>query len=1248
MRNCLALVAPILTVVLTFGALGGYAAAQDATGPRVTDVRIHSRPVHGDTYTVGEQIYVTVWFDEEIRVTGSPGLRLALGTETRPMAFDECRACGGVVALSFTYVVQATDHDPDGVGVASNALNLNGARVTDLAGNDADLDLDPYTFENDPAHKVDGRMDPVPTVTELRIHSTPGSEETYVQGETIDLLVVFDEVVTVSGFPRLALTIGSDTRFAVLDESWARRGNGVFFEYEVQAQDYDPDGLSIAADALHLNGGSIRDGTGNDVNTSLSGHTVTDHPGQKVNGRAESRPVVTQQYWGPPPQGRDRTYVQGNEIGVHLGYNRPVVVGGSPTVALTIGSNVRHAVFRELIEGTELYFAYRVQADDYDPDGMSIGADALRLNGGSIRDPAGVDADLNLARHVVTDDPFHKVDGRVNLVPRLSSLWLTSEPRSRDTYRRDENVEVRVNFDEGLVITGSPVLALTIGTETRQARWIWYNERSGSIGFRYRVRPEDIDLDGVSIEPDALRLNGGTIRDADGNDADLAVGHLAILNDPSHKVDGGEGVWNPPPTLISLQLTSRPQSGDTYRAGEFVLAEVGFDNAVIVTGDPVLELTIGADTRRAHPFDHANPGTHLTFRYEVQPRDVDPDGLTIGPQALLLNGGSIRAPDGQDADVELGYLAIIDAPDHKVNGAFVETVAELPPVELVAGGDPAAVDLSQGFRGLELIHTVRASTHGVVDFRVSDAVLTITPLVEGATTVTVTARSFHLEAVQRFAVTVVTDTLELQVVERSLAALGRSLLASVTTTIDARFRAMPASFDLSMAGRRVPLGDGLADRDAALPGAAPAGAVADAPLAAARARLASSRTTATRLTTGELLRQSRVAWSLNAVQPEAEGRRGVHWTVWGAGDLQSFAGDVDDRTDYDGSLQAGHLGLDVAGRNWLAGVSVTRSAGSADYRFGSAAASGAGQITATLTSTQPYLRWTDGDGREVWLLAGAGAGTVRVAREHAPNSRRPSTLSIRLAAAGARQTVASAGRAEIALRGDVGAVRLATSTGSGFLDSVGLTLQRYRVGVELSHTTQWIPGARFTPFGDVGVRHDGGAGQSGSGLEVAGGVRLADAWSGFGVEARGRLLLLRTTTAYRERGVSVAALWTPGGTVDPGLSVAVTPSWGAPATGADALWREQAFPPWGGARPETGSLHARVGYSAGLAAGGTLMPFGDVVTTGDGYGSVRSGIRLTPAPHAATPFAVELSGGRTTWQNGIASYRVAAAGHVSF
>ena len=77
-----------------------------------------------------------------------------------------------------------------------------------------------------------------------------------------------------------------------------------------------------------------------------------------------------------------------------------------------MGGRIRDAtLYRQNSDGTWLSFRYKVQTQDVDQDGIGIPANALRLNGGSIRSAAGVDADLNLGTHAITDAPNHKVDG---------------------------------------------------------------------------------------------------------------------------------------------------------------------------------------------------------------------------------------------------------------------------------------------------------------------------------------------------------------------------------------------------------------------------------------------------------------------------------------------------------------------------------------------------------------------------------------------------------------------------------------------------------------------------------------------------------------------------------------------------------------------------------------------------------------------------------------------------------------------
>ena len=143
-------------------------------------------------------------------------------------------------------------------------------------------------------------------------------------------------------------------------------------------------------------------------------------------------------------------------------------------------------------------------------------------------------------------------------------------------------VSVRVGFNRGpIVVTGRPRVALTIGTETRYAGFLRTSTSGQSMYFNYVVQASDRDDDGVSIPANALTLDGGSIRDAHGNDADLS--HGAVPDNPEHRVDGGH---DPPPTVARVRVANRPLSGDTFGPDEEIRAQVIFNKPVTVTASP--------------------------------------------------------------------------------------------------------------------------------------------------------------------------------------------------------------------------------------------------------------------------------------------------------------------------------------------------------------------------------------------------------------------------------------------------------------------------------------------------------------------------------------------------------------------------------------------------------------------------------------------------------------------------------------
>ncbi len=79
----------------------------------------------------------------------------------------------------------------------------------------------------------------------------------------LDFTVNTDGAVVVTGSPRLTLTVGAVTKYAVYNAG-ASTATALVFRYGVTAGDFDADGIAVAS-PVDLNGGTIRDAAGNNL-----------------------------------------------------------------------------------------------------------------------------------------------------------------------------------------------------------------------------------------------------------------------------------------------------------------------------------------------------------------------------------------------------------------------------------------------------------------------------------------------------------------------------------------------------------------------------------------------------------------------------------------------------------------------------------------------------------------------------------------------------------------------------------------------------------------------------------------------------------------------------------------------------------------------------------------------------------------------------------------------------------------------
>ena len=520
-------------------------------------------------------------------------------------------------------------------------------------------------------------------------------------------------------------------------------------------------------------------------------------------------------------------------------------------------------------------------------------------------------------------------------------------------------------------------------------------------------------------------------------------------------------------------------------------------------------------------------------------------------------------------------------------------VTPIPAMTLYVGGADGVVDLSDKFRGLDMTFSATSSNSGVATVSVDGSRLTVSAVIEGDASVEVTAmNTIGPDATQAFSVSVITEPNETQIVTDALAAIGRTTLASVSTAIGTRFSSRP-SLKVNLAGYS------LLDEGAA------------AHLGVGTLGLQNEM----RYAMGS---RNEMSWqqalrSTSFAVPMGESGGGSdpnlpNWTIWGLGDYNTFEG-TPDYGSHSGTVTSVYLGADKrVASSAQVGATVSYSMGETDYDFEGDGASGSGALTTVLTSVYPYLRVAPSKGVDIWAIGGLGVGTVENERG-VSGTTEEGDLAMALAILGARRSLGNMGGLDVALRGDAGTVNLSTAEAEGVIADQAVAAQRFRLGLEGAHTFQMSSCAKVTPYGEVSGRFDGGDGQTGGGLEAAGGLRYECPRSRFRLEARGRVLALNS--AYSETGGSVMASYSPGAD-GLGLSMALAPSWGASGGGAQALLRDDAFRRIGhlGSTRDDWSMDAQVGYGMRLQpVPGVLTPFALLGPAGAGS-QMRLGVRF--------------------------------------
>ncbi len=371
--------------------------------------------------------------------------------------------------------------------------------------------------------------------------------------------------------------------------------------------------------------------------------------------------------------------------------------------------------------------------------------------------------------------------------------------------------------------------------------------------------------------------------------------------------------------------------------------------------------------------------------------------------------------------------------------------------------------------------------------------------------------------------------------------------------------------------------------------------------------------------------------SLPLAAAEAGGRAGGAGPgFWASGDWRGLSGGGALRRD--GRMAALHLGADVSPRRgWFAGMALSVSEAAFDYADRNGGRPGTGGWTARMTGVHPYAARTWDGGSLLWAKAGLSTGEVEIDDGEAGRQSSDGGLASLAAGGSLRLLRPSAGLPSLDLKGEALAARIEIEDNGDLVKAVDAGVHRLRVAVAGGAAVEAGPGAVLTPSAELGLRRDGGDGETGLGVELGGGLSYAVPAEGLVVDAKARTLLAHE--GEREEWGASGGLRLDPGARGRGPSLGLRLAVGDAEGKAARLWEEgaAAFGGDGGARPRA-RVEAEGGYGlpAPAAPGLLLTPYAGLGLEDGGARRYGMGLRLERGPAAS----LDLEGAHTETPDG--------------
>ena len=497
------------------------------TPPVLTDVKVDGVIPFAEItapanryYGAGEHLDFVLTWNEPVTITGSPYLKLTIGTTT----VNATVVTTGINSATFRYTVQSNQLDSNGITMLSAIYLNSGITITDAAGNNSYLQIEPPVLTG---VKVDA-IAPMISAVMSPVNGT------YQYLDTIDFTVLWSGPIVITGSPRIGITIGSGQYYATYFGPGTLTNSSIF-RYTVgnnkpshTENESDANGITITSNVL--------DGSGNIINSyiELNSGTIKDEAqnGADLNFLAPSltavlvdgitailnptNPISTTMSDGVycittgPCDGK-------KTLAFKLHWSKNIVVNvssGIPTIQINVGGSNKTASYTSGTGTKDLVFSYNIVSGDFDSDGISVNGQSVALNGALLQydySSSLLNSDLDFLTSTAFNTTLNGIT--VDAAPPTR----TSITSNNSIFRPNEIINYTLAFNEAVTVTGTPSIALTVGGSAQTAIYNSGNS-TNNLTFSYTVPSSNthLDLDGINVSP-ILTLTSASITDAYGN-----------------------------------------------------------------------------------------------------------------------------------------------------------------------------------------------------------------------------------------------------------------------------------------------------------------------------------------------------------------------------------------------------------------------------------------------------------------------------------------------------------------------------------------------------------------------------------------------------------------------------------------------------------------------------------------------------------------------------------------------------------